>query len=79
MGDCIIKSIRMFIQCSTNFSMGFEKLRKTVDAGGGIGAVFTNLSKAFDCTDHNLLIAKLDAYGFQKISIDFNYSYFLPH
>ena len=41
----------MFIQCSTNFSMGFEKLRKTVDAGGGIGAVFTNLSKAFDCTD----------------------------
>ena len=51
MRDCIIKSIRMFIQCSTNFSMGFEKLRKTVDAGGGIGAVFTNLSKAFDCTD----------------------------
>ena len=61
------------------FQYGFEKLRKTVDAGGGIGAVFTNLSKAFDCTDHNLLIAKLDAYGFQKISIDFNYSYFLPH
>ena len=35
----------------------------------------TNLSKAFDCIDHNLLIAKLDAYGFEKQSIDFFHSY----
>ena len=34
-----------------------------------------DLSKAFDCVDHNLLIATLDAYGFEKQSIDFLHSY----
>ena len=28
------------------------------------GAVLTNLSKAIDCLNHELLIAKLNAYGF---------------
>ena len=40
-----------------------------------MGAVLTCLSKAFDCIDHNLLIAKLNAYGFEKQSINFIYSY----
>ena len=48
---------------------------KTLDKGGEIGVVLTDVSKAFDCSDHNLLIAKLDAYGFEKQSIDFLHSY----
>ena len=52
-----------------------EKWRKTLDGGGETGAVLTDLSKAFDCIDHNLLIAKLNAYGFDKQSINFIYSY----
>ena len=40
-----------------------------------MGAVLTDLSKAFDCIDQNLLIAKLNAYGFEKQSINFIYSY----
>ena len=52
-----------------------EKWRKTLDKGGETGAVLTDLSKAFDCIDHNLLIAKLDAYGFEKQSIDFLHSH----
>ena len=38
-------------------------------------SVLTDLSKAFDCIDHNLLIAKLNAYGFEKRSLEFIHSY----
>ena len=35
----------------------------------------TDLSKAFDCLPHQLLIAKLDAYGFDKSSLKLIHSY----
>ena len=40
--------------------------KKSVDNGEVFAALFTDLSKAFDCFSHELLIAKLDAYGFDK-------------
>ena len=52
-----------------------KKWPKTLDKGGETGPVLTDLPKAFDCIDHNLLIAKLDAYGFDRQSIDFVHSY----
>ena len=52
-----------------------EKWHKTLDGGGETGAVLTYLSKAFDCIDDNLLITKLNGYGFEKQSINFIYSY----
>ena len=34
-----------------------------------------NLSKAFDCVPHDLLMAKLHAYGFSEKTVTFIYSY----
>ena len=48
---------------------------KSVDNGGAFGVLHTDLSKAFDCLPHELLIAKLDAYGFDKRSLKLIHSY----
>ena len=52
-----------------------EKWRKTLDEDGETGAVLTNLIKAFDFMDHNLFIVKLNAYGFEKSSLEFIHCY----
>ncbi|XP_021359082.1 uncharacterized protein LOC110454067 [Mizuhopecten yessoensis] len=40
-----------------------------------VGAILMDLSKAFDCFPHNLLLGKLQAYGLGKSSIGFISSY----
>ena len=40
-----------------------DKWKNTVDDNEAFGAVLTDLSKALDCVCHDLLIAKLNAYG----------------
>ena len=37
--------------------------------------ILTDLSKAFECLNHNLLIAKLEAYGFGISALKFVYNY----
>ena len=53
-----------------------ERLKKCLDRRGGIyGAVLMDLSKAFETINHELLIAKLDAYGFSVSALQIVLSY----
>ena len=52
-----------------------NKWQKAMDNGKLAGALLTDLSKAFDCLNHELLIAKLEAYGFDNSSLNYIYSY----
>ena len=40
-----------------------DKFKESIDKGNAFGALLTDLSTAFDCIDHTLLIAKLSAFG----------------
>ena len=50
-------------------------MEKALDERKVAGAILTDLSKAFDCLSHDLLIAKLEAYGFDKSALKFIYDY----
>ena len=53
-----------------------EKWRKYMDKGGSCAALLTDLSKAFACTVHDFLIAKLKGYSFSYLSRTVTQSYF---
>ena len=52
-----------------------ESWRRAIDKRHLAGALLTDLSKAFDCLNHELLVAKLNAYGFDISSLEYIYSY----
>ena len=52
-----------------------ELWKKSVDQKKAFGALLTDLSKAFDCVNHELLIAKCAAYGLDYLSLKLLFSY----
>ena len=52
-----------------------EKCREVLDKRGYAGILLTDLSKVFGCINHELLIAKLHAYGFSLESLTLIQSY----
>ena len=56
-----------------------ERWKNVLDKKGYGGAVLMDLSKVFDTLNHDLLIAKLHAYGFSEESLQLIKSYLTNH
>ena len=52
-----------------------ELWRRCLDSSGIVETILMDLSKAYDCLPHYLLIAKLEAYGFSSDSLQLVCSY----
>ena len=52
-----------------------ENWKKSLDSKNVVGIVLMDLSKAFDCIPHDLLVAKLHAYDLSNDAVTFLYSY----
>ena len=46
-----------------------QSWQKELDNSGFIGTILMDLSKAYDCLPHDLIIAKFEAYGLSKNSL----------
>ena len=65
-----LKKLTMFVSNDKNW-------KHTVDKGNMHGSLLTELSKAFDCLHREVLIAKLNAYGFSLLALIFIQDYLL--
>ena len=47
-----------------------EQCHKILDRSGMVGMLLMDLSKSYDCLPHDVLLAKLEAYGFTLESLN---------
>ncbi len=52
-----------------------DSWRNSINNREAVGAIFLDMSKAFDCIDHNILLTKLDHYGMQDSALAWFNSY----
>ena len=66
---------RKSFSAQTALSSLIGKWKVVLDRKGFSAAILMDLSKAFDTINHELLLAKLYAYGFTKSSLQIIFSY----
>ena len=59
----LLNAFRKGHNCQTLLVKCIEDWKSALDENKYVGVLFTDLSKAFDCLPHGLLLAKLRAYG----------------
>ena len=52
-----------------------EEWKRWIDNGSYVSALFMDLSKAFDTINHDLVLAKVIAYGFSTNALNLKHSY----
>ena len=60
---------------SSKFCKPLQNLQTEIDLGGYVGTILMDLSKAYNCLSHDLLITKLEAYGLDVDSLHFLLDY----
>ena len=70
-----LSAFRASYGCQTTLLRLVEDWKQALDQNMHVGAVLMDLSKAFDCIPHDLLLAKLQAYGVSKHSCSLLASY----
>ena len=53
----------------------FAGMAKRIDKSGFVGTNLMDLSKAYDCLPHDLLVAKFEAYGIDKTGLSLIHDY----
>ena len=70
-----ITSFRKLHGTQNSLVVMLEKWKRGLNKGEYVSALFVDLSKAFDTINHDLLIAKLKAYGFSMEALKLMKSY----
>ena len=72
-----LSAFRKQYSCETVLIRLVEDWKALLDKQQIVGAMLLDLSKAFDCLPHSLMIAKLEAYGFNKDACNLIHSYLI--
>jgi len=70
-----LSGFRKHHNTQTSMVKMIDDWKKNLDKGNKVGALIMDLSKAFDTLNHELIIAKLDAYGFCTDTLSFILNY----
>ena len=68
----MLSAFRPGFGCQTTLLKIVEDWKRALDDNKYIAAISMDLSKAFDCLPHNLLLLKLEAYGLTITGVYFS-------
>ena len=71
----LVSAFRKGHSCQSLLLKCIDNWKTALDKNHYVGALFMDLSKAFDCLPHGLIIAKLHAYGLSTPACDLLFSY----
>ena len=73
--DIFLSAFRAQYGCQSTFLRVIEDWKQALDQNKYVAAILMDLSKAFDCLPHDLLLLKLKTYGFSENALKLMASY----